>query len=1538
MAESHENSIAVIGMAGRFPGAPDVKSFWRNLEQGVESVRHFTEEELRANGLSDEAIADPNYVKAYPVIDGAALFDARYFNFSAKEVEYIDPQHRLFLECAVHALEDAGCDPKRFDGNIGVFGGTNPNSYQLLSLHNRILSGAFGSTSRVFETLDSDLMFFLGGDKDYLATRVSYKLDLRGPSLTVQTACSTSLVAVHLACQSLIGGECEVALAGGVSITPASYVGLGYSVYSGMTSPDAHCRPFDAGANGTVFGDGAGIVVLKRLDRAIADGDNIRGVIRGSAINNDGSSKVGYAAPSLEGQAAVIVEALAVAGIPASTINYVEAHGTGTPLGDPIEVASLTRAFRNSTQQSGFCGLGSVKSNIGHLNTAAGVAALIKVIMAMEHERLPPSINFKAPNPQIDFDDTPFVVVSSPREWPRGDAPRRAGVNAFGIGGTNAHVVVEEPPLPRRQPSRKSWHVLPISAKTETALATLSNDLADHLSTNRVELADVAHSLANGRAAHKYRRAIVCRDAEAAIDALRTAQGISSARETCPVYFMFPGQGSQRLNMGRSLYHEEPAYRAAFDNCADLLRGVLNVDLRSVVFGQDLSEEEAAARLTMTEYAQPAIFAVSFAMAELWKSRGIQPAGMIGHSVGELAAACVAGVLSLKDALKVVAHRGQIMQRQPGGRMLVIPARFEKVQAHVGKDLSVAAVNAPDALVVAGPGPAIADLAGRLRQLDLSCVELHTSHAFHSAMMDAAVAPFVELMRGIRLQAPTIPYLSNVTGTWITPEQATDPEYWGQQIRATVRFADGIETILAKAPGVLLEVGPGRSLSTLARQNVVTGEAPAIVVSMPKPGDAAAEGRAFHQAIAEMWMAGCPIAWEAQYSGETRIKSSLPSYPFERQRYWPVFASRSEAGRGPSAQPRSTAGAQGTRFTMAPYWRSVNHASGSDGLQLRGQKWLLFSAGDEVSQALVDDLRSKDVDLAVVRMGASYAHSGVMEFSLSPSETGDFDRLLADLEAKAFLPQTIVYLWSLGVPQVHFENLAPVLDRTFFGLTYLVQAMARREMSAPLKIASIVSQTVDVLGGEAIDPTGAITRGPCLVVPLEHRHISCVCFDIPAPNALLSEERPHLAEALVLHIAGDETPGLLAYRRGRVWSQAVERVPMKPVDETRPVIRQGGSYLITGGLGELGLAVAAAFAEQGAANLVLSGRTQMPPRAEWPQYLAESTEQDDRVAKIITAIQAIEAKGANVIIGTADVSDRVAMRGVVEEARAVCGPIHGVIHAAGIAGHNILVSQKRDGMMLVLLPKIAGMLTIDDLFASEPLDFIVLFSSLSAITGGVGMIDYVAGNAYLDATAAARAASRRGPKVISINWDIWSEIGMGTRLPRGFKGAGRVKLAEGISTSEGIDVLMRALQGDLRQVIVSRELSRQLDGRRGQDAPFESWEATDSSDVAQGQQSTNERRGRPDISAKYVEPTTEIEQVIAEFWADVLNLERVGIDDDFFELGGDSLLAMQMIPKLISRFQIDLVPRDLYEAGTVVGIARVIEAKLIEEIEKLEDA
>ncbi|HVF62225.1 MAG TPA: amino acid adenylation domain-containing protein [Thermoanaerobaculia bacterium] len=914
-APAESAAIAIVGMAGRFPGAASVGELWRKLCAGEELIRAFGDDELRAAGVDPALLDDPHYVRARGVLDGTDLFDAGFFDYAPREAQLIDPQQRVFLECACEALEDAGHGAPPEGRRVGVFAGTGESGYAWDVYSHPELVRAVGA-----------YQVSLGTKNDYLPTRVSYKLDLKGPSVNVQTACSTSLVAVHLACRALLAGECDLALAGGAAI--AARQQRGYLWEEGhIFSPDGHCRAFDAKAAGTVTGSGAGVVVLRRLADALADGDRIDAVILGSAINNDGAGKVGFTAPSVDGQAAVIAAAQRQAGVDPATIGYVEAHGTGTPLGDPIEVRALTQVFRAATAGRGFCALGSVKTNVGHLDAAAGVTGLIKAALAVKHGRVPPSLHFETPNPELRLAEGPFYVASRLQEWPRDGGPRRAGVSSFGIGGTNAHVVLEEAPVWEEAAERgaaaagRAAQLLLLSAKSAAALEAATDRLADHLETHLdLDLADVAHTLRVGRRAFAHRRAVVCASRREAAAALRAcdAERVSthalpaaSRGAGRPVAFLFPGQGAQHAGMGAALYAEEPVYREALDRCCALFVPELGRDLRELLHATGDAAPAADAALLATDLAQPALFAVEWALAALWGSWGVRPEAMLGHSLGEYVAACLAGVFTLEDAVRLVAARGRLMGALPRGAMLSAPlAEAELRDLLAGRrELALAAVNGPASCVVSGPEEAIGACESDLRARGVEARRLHTSHAFHSAMMDPALPAFHAVVETVRLRPPALPYLSNLTGAWITAAEATDPAYWVRHLRGTVRFADGLAALLAGGERLLLEVGPGRTLTTLATQHPARGRSTAIA-SLRRPRDPWPERAALLAAAGRLWLLGATLDWRGFQGDEKRRRVPLPTYPFERRRYWVERAPARRSGEalGPLA-PVATAAA-----------------------------------------------------------------------------------------------------------------------------------------------------------------------------------------------------------------------------------------------------------------------------------------------------------------------------------------------------------------------------------------------------------------------------------------------------------------------------------------------------------------------------------------------------------------------------------------------------------------------------------------------------
>lgn len=905
--EELSEAIAIIGMSGRFPGASNIEEFWQNLKDGTESASIFSGAELEEAGVPSNLIDHPNYVPVSAVIDDIEQFDSQFFSMSQREAEITDPQQRIFLECAWEAFENAGYIPDEHDVRVSVYAGCGLNTYLIENLL---------PNSQLLETFGT-LQLMISNKADFLPTMVSYKLNLTGESINVNTACSTSLVAIHMACRSLLAYECDMALAGGISVTASQKRGYMYQP-GGVYSVDGRCYAFDARAQGTIPGNGAGVVVLKRLDEALADGDNVVAVIRASAVNNDGSTKVGFTAPGIQGQRDVITSALALSEVSPDSIGYIETHGTGTALGDPVEIHALAESFATETQSKGFCAIGSIKPNVGHLDSAAGVAGLIKSALCLRNKTLVPSLNYESAPSEIDFPSTPFYVNTELQCWksPTDGAPRRAAVSSFGIGGTNAHAILEEARVIQKHPSQRQYKLLTLSAMTDSALKDSSSNLARHIEADPdLILADAAYTLHQGRKEFSWRQAIIASDGKDAIQALYTASLPKSVSGIAPVKphgltFMFSGIGDHYQGMCRNLYREEPVFRHHLDRCAELLQPLIEIDLIQLLFPPTQNDSSAVASpsaadpfamiqtarlpgsensaLDRTEYLHPALFALEYSLAQLWIDWVGQPDSMVGYSLGEYTAACVAGVMSLEDALVLVSKRARLIQALPAGRMLAVALPDKECRALLPASLSVAAINGQAMTVVAGPVEAVRHFECDLKEKAIASMPVQSEHAFHSLMMDEIQEPLQALFSDVTLRAPTIPYITNRTGRWITDIEATDPVHWASHTQDTVCFSDCIATLSQDSSRLLLEVGPGQALcSMVQQQSVQQGNAHLISIpSLPGATEASADSLYMARALGSLWCAGHNVNWSAYHKQESRCRVPLPTYPFERTRHW----------------------------------------------------------------------------------------------------------------------------------------------------------------------------------------------------------------------------------------------------------------------------------------------------------------------------------------------------------------------------------------------------------------------------------------------------------------------------------------------------------------------------------------------------------------------------------------------------------------------------------------------------------------------------
>ncbi|MFN4128694.1 MAG: type I polyketide synthase, partial [Paracoccaceae bacterium] len=1268
-----------------------------------------------------------------------------------------DPQHRQFLEVAWEALENAGHLPQSFPGPIGVWAGCGMGSYFYFNLC---------SHRDLVEQTGMFLLRHTGNDKDFLATRVSHILDLKGPSINVQTACSTSLVAVHCAAQALLNGECDMALAGGATIELPHARGYLYTEGE-ILSPDGHCHAFDHRAQGTVFGSGAGCVVLRRAVDAVRDGDHIWALIKGSAVNNDGAAKAGYLAPSVDGQARCIAEAQAVAGVSAGSVSYVECHGTGTYLGDPIEVAALTAAFRETTDAVGSCRIGSVKTNIGHLDAAAGVASLIKVALSLHHRALPPSLGYEAPNPAIDFDTSPFRVNDRLTAW---QAPvLRAGVNSLGVGGTNAHAVLQE--APARAPSGQSdWPFQPLvlSARSKGALDAASVRLASHLrATPDQPLADVAWTLKHGRRAFDKRRVLV---AGSPAEAAALLESNDPRRvfthdwlgDDPQVVFMFPGGGAQYAGMARDLYETEPVFADWMDRGLAVLEPKLDYDIRALWLPEPGAEAAATEALKKPSVQLPLIMITEYALAKLFGSWGVTPTALVGHSMGENTAAALAGVMGFADCIGLVHLRGTLFDTIPPGGMLSIPlseahlrAALDRLGFHLGENtqnptlpLDIASINAPDLCVVSGPDASLATLAGKLAAEGIETQRIAIDIAAHSAMLEPILARFGAYLRSIPLHAPTLPIISNRSGVELTAAQATDPEYWVQHLRNTVDFRACMAHLTAEPGRVYIEMGPGRALSSLAQAN---GVAQAQVIPALRHPDQKMADDAWHLVtLARLWACGVAVDWEPVWGIGPRHRVPLPGYAFQRKPYFIAPAEgRAAQDESPPARIDDLAG-----WGWRPQWRPMAAGFDLDDLaQVAPQTWLVFLDDSGLCAAVADRLAGAGHRVVRVRAGDAFARDDRGDYRLSPERGREgYDSLIRDLVARGLAPSRIVLGWLVTGKESYRPGssfLHRNIEQGFFALLFLGQALAGENLPRPIRITVLTTGAAQVKSGALAHPEKAMVLGPARVIPRE----------VPGVLVGMLDLGPGDAVDVVLEEVLSDTPAIAAWRKGRRYEAGVKAVALPQGGFDLP---RGAHVLITGGFGGIGLTVAEDLIRRFGVKITLIARRPLPDRGLWPAVLAKASP-DDPLARRILALQRLEAisaevGGGAVLVARADVANLDEMTAAKAAGEARFGAVHAVIHAAGVVDDGPLLMKTPAEVEEVFAPKLHGTQVLERLFPDGSLALLVLFSSTSTITGPAGQIDYVAANEYLNAYAKHRAGGKT--QVVALNWGIWQGVGM----------------------------------------------------------------------------------------------------------------------------------------------------------------------------------
>lgn len=1417
-------AVAIIGMAGYFPGAATIEAFWNNLMQGRETVSRFTDAELDHTALVGNDWEDPLYVKANGILEGIDRFDAGFFGFTPREAELTDPQQRQFLKCAWEALEDAGYNPDHYPGKIGVYAGVGTNTYLIRNL----------LPERDLIRVAGDFQTVMGNDKDFVATRVCYKLNLKGPGVSVQTACSTSMVAVHLARRGLLHNECQMALAGAAFIRIPQKTGYLYQE-GGNLSPDGHCRTFDQSAQGTVFGNGVGVVVLKRLTDACRDGDRIYAVIKGSAINNDGALKVSYTAPGVDGQAEVIAQALADSGINPETISYIEAHGTATTLGDPIEIAALTKAFRHNTARKTFCAIGTVKTNIGHLDVAAGIAGLIKTALALHHQTIPPSLHFARPNPVIDLADSPFYVNDRPRAWEADNGPRRAGVSCFGIGGTNVHLVLEEAPELETSAPVRSGYILPLSAKTAAALETMTRNLAVWLETNpELHLADVSYTLQVGRREFQYRRAIVCEDRDEAIrllTELKPDPALTGNAIASPPHLIFNCDHPAEIawNALRELYRQEPVFRKYLDLNSGLLQAQTRLDLTALM--QD------AVRLDSGFSNQPSIVAsiwlvIQAAVIQVLQEWGIVPRAILGYRASELSAACLAGVFSLEDAIAVL--------------NLPEPEQIES------------------------------------------------------------------LLRRIQLHPPRIPFRSKLAGSWIQPAEAAKAEYW----IALFRRKEWMTPDQFKGAAITIE--PDALLLAVVNEVDATITVPETTVEFPRqvalwpPPGRKNTASLWLKLLGKLWSFGIPVDWNGFYGPEQRRRVSLPSYPFEEERFWIESPGRNSSGPVEHYSVMVKESDPGQWFYL-PVWRQaplIMPVLPPEDIQ-PGSVWLLFmdplGLGEELGRAL----RLQNQTVITVTAALQFAKTGSGSYRLNPRQPEHYQCLLRELNHGRQLPERIIHLWNITEPVQSETGFTKFLDDQYLGfysLIFLAQGWVQQAGPPKVSLLAVSNGTYDLDGIEAYQPGKTTVWGASMVITQEYPSVRCRCLDL-SNSDLHHDHLAGLVKQILQEILFSRTEGRIAYHRGQRWTRAYEKAGLSDSGPaSASMLRHRGVYLLTGGLGKMGLTIAEYLAGTAQAKLILAGRSNFPDREQWDDWLMHH-DPDDSCSLKISQIIRMEALGSEIMVIKGDVADPDAVQEIVDKGKTRFGAIHGVIHAAGFTGATAVTLVAETTVQTSerqFLPKIKGLMNLAAVFEQEPLDFWILASSIASVLGGLGSAAYTAANIFMDEFARKQSQSGHG-RLISINWDAWrfdtAKTG-GSALERLMMDAG-----------EGIDILERILarEGFTQLVISTGDLNRRL--RQSFPGP-----AVTARQELSGPLPISGHH-RPELQTDYRPAGNQVEALLCEVWEELIGVRPVGVLDNFFELGGHSLMATRVISRIKDIFRVEISIRRFFDAPSIKELA-----------------
>ena len=1484
--------VAVIGLSGRFPGANDVQEFWHNLLEGKELIKFFTKEELIIKGLSSLEIEDEKFVPAYGEMDGADNFDAAFFNYLPDEARLMDPQIRIYHQCVWHALEDSGYNPESFSGRIGLFSGASENviwrAYALLA----------ASSSGANNFLKDQL-----SNRDFLSTLISYKLNLKGPSINVSTACSTSLVAIHTAIRSLLTGECEMAVAGGVSFF--STIKKGYFFEEGMiNSADGHCRTFDEKSSGTVSGDGAGAVVLKKLKDAIKDNDNIYAVVKGSAVNNDGLRKVGYSSPSVEGQMECIKLAHKVSRVSTDTISYIEAHGTATSLGDAIEIEALNNVFKNCERRS--CGIGSVKTNIGHLDAAAGVAGFIKVVLSLNNRQIPRSLHFERANRNINFDAGPFYVINELKEWEtKNEIPLRAGISSFGIGGTNAHVVLEEAPRFNRASSTLPYNLITISSKNEKSLDQLVSQFESYLLKSSESLINIAYTLNCGRKDFVFRKSLIISDLDSFKKSVGVKQPISYSKsiydgEFNPIIFMFSGQGGQYLNMSKELYESSNEFKKIMDNGFDILKDISKgKDFKKILFNDDDSVDLLLSR---TDNTQPLLFLVEYSLARYLIELGIEPNYIIGHSLGEYVGACISDVFSFEDGLFMLYHRGRLMNELPEGDMLSAVISENRAKAFISNDIDLAAVNSDDQCVFSGSKESIAELNFKFEELGIICKIIETSHAFHSTLMEPMLNEFDDICKRVCFNPPKYKIVSNISGEVISDGKFNNHTYWRDHIISPVRFNEGMNAFFADDKSkIFLEIGPGNTLLNLVSQrDRHEGLIKAKIPSLPSKKSTSSSCLIFVRLLKSLWHLGKQIDWEYYYKDKQVFKLSLPKYPFLKNKFLAEVDLDSKINELVSDVPKKESVLESfyqQTWTKVIYPEcNINYLDDS--------VYVLFGVEQPIFHEIRKLLKIQEVPFVEISLGDKFKKASKFEYQIRGKDVKEMLSLFNSLKRDNISFTKIIYGWGLNDNEdvglfgddIISQNSFKSFD--FHRILNLLKCLENEIVDRTMKLVYLSNAFQQVLPGEKSNYKYATSLGLLKSFAIENTRVKICSVDMDSNDVY--------AQNVLNELQKEEFNSNIAYRNKARWVEGYRKIVLKSnFKPSIDIVKRGGVYIITGGLGNVGRVFCEYLVKEYSATVILLGRDILPESSEWNR-LIDASSISPKIKMKLRFLVDMRNRRYRVKYYHVDISDFESFSSFIRHTQEKYGRINGVIHTAGVTNTEESFKSIASTDLKFLLPhfksKAFGLLNLYDIFKSSGVDFVWTTTSLSTVVGLHSLGAYIASNLFASHFISSLEEAEPNWKAIDLDG---LELKGG---PSNYK----------ISRDDLIKIfnISFSIKEKSRLIVSMTDLHSKLELR---DRAIRSIEEFD---FVSHEGETGDRSS---FRSGDIEPKSETEERLLALWKKFFGTNEIGIEDNFFDLGGDSLKSMVMVKRMFKEFNVDIPLRDFMEKATIRELSREID-------------